>query len=140
MYMICVYMCVWGDWASPRHRKYMHTYLLHTYPTQNHHRPTYALDFLLLHCYDAFKKEGLEFLSLSIAPLYGIGKDARDSRMLRGVFRCVSFVFGGMDVHVHVHAWIRGMDPRRLQVRGVWLLCWDVHTCMHACMDARPVT
>lgn len=59
-----------------------------TSPTPQY-RPTYALDFLLLHCYDAFKKEGLEFLSLSIAPLYGIGKDATDSRMLRGAFRYV---------------------------------------------------
>lgn len=61
------------------------------------------LDFLLLHCYDAFKKEGLEFLSLSIAPLYGIGKDGRDSRMLRGAFRCVLSGVSKRSMYTHAN-------------------------------------
>lgn len=58
-----------------------------TRPNSPPNRPTYALDFLLLQCHDTFKQEGLAFLSLSIAPLYGIGEDESDSRMLRAVFR-----------------------------------------------------
>lgn len=95
VYMCRVYVCICIcmdhpppvslDPLVPYMKIHAHTNAAATAPTKN--RPTYALDFLLLHCYITFKKEGLAFLSLSIAPLYGIGKDETDSRMLRAAFR-----------------------------------------------------
>jgi hypothetical protein len=127
-------------------------------------RPTYALDFLLLHCHDLFKREvggwvggcisllveyaacalahhlfalfkqqsitsnhqsianqqGLEFISLSIAPLYDIGPDPRDSRLLRTAFKCV------VDIYEHLLCCVRMHVYRSA--------CACVHGRMHACV------
>ena len=57
-------------------------------------KPSYALDFLLLHCDKTFRAEkangthpNLEFLSLSFSPMYGLAKHPGDSRYLRKTFR-----------------------------------------------------
>ena len=45
------------------------------------------LDFLLLHCEATFRAEGLEFLSLSYSPLYGlVALPGVDSPFLRRTF------------------------------------------------------
>ncbi len=55
-------------------------------PTVKH--PSYALDFLLLHCVQLFRDEGLvQFVGLSLAPMYGLGKAAGDAPLLRRVFQ-----------------------------------------------------
>ena len=50
-------------------------------------RPSYILDHALLHCQEIFRKEGLEFLGLSLAPIYGLVKMMGDSSLLRTAFQ-----------------------------------------------------
>lgn len=50
-------------------------------------RPSYVLDYALLHCQEIFRKEGLEFLGLSLAPIYGLVKMMGDSSLLRAAFQ-----------------------------------------------------